>query len=72
MQEFNVSPFISFIFPPPFTQDVQVNNEFISILNAIKPDRPDLNVYHGGLGGAPQKAAERPKPMKVRFFLYFV
>lgn len=27
--------------------------------------KPDLKVYHGGLGGSPQKAAERPKPMKV-------
>ena len=25
----------------------------------------ELKVYHGGLGGSPQKAAERPKPMKI-------
>ena len=49
-----------------FTEkDVQVSEDFISILNAIKTDRPDLKVYHGGMGGAPQKAADRPKPMKV-------
>ena len=42
-----------------------MNDEFITILNQLKTERTELKVYHGGLGGAPQKAAERPKPMKV-------
>ena len=46
-------------------QDVQVNPEFMGILSTLSSERAELKVYHGGLGGAPQKAAERPKPMKV-------
>jgi len=37
----------------------------MDILGKLASERAELKVYHGGLGGAPQKAAERPKPMKV-------
>ena len=37
----------------------------MELLKDMQEVMPDLRVYHGGLGGSPQKAAERPKPMKV-------
>lgn len=37
----------------------------MDLLKVMNEKNADLKVYHGGLGGAPQKAAGRPKPMRV-------
>lgn len=45
--------------------DVQVTREFMDLSKKLCEGNEELRVYHGGLGGSPQKASERPKPMKV-------
>ena len=37
----------------------------MDLLKEMEELNSELKVYHGGLGGSPQKAAERPKPMKI-------
>lgn len=44
---------------------IQINQSFMELLKEVNELLPKLIVYHGGLGGSPQKAADRPKPMKV-------
>jgi len=44
---------------------VQVNQQFIELLEEIQKKNSKLQIYHGGLGGSSQKAVDRPKPMKI-------
>lgn len=42
-----------------------MTNEFVELVNSMKEANPSFRIYHGGLGGAPLKPSERPKPMNV-------
>lgn len=42
-----------------------MNEEFLRLLKEIQAGRPDVKILHGGMGGANEKANERPAPMKI-------